>query len=858
MRHLPRWLLFPATALVLAVVVLPFVAVGTVQRSLPQLSGRLVLPGLSAPVEVLRDAEGVPQIYADNSEDLFEAQGFVNAQDRFYEMDVRRHIAAGRLSEMFGASQVGTDAYVRTLGWRRTAEAELGLLSSSTRRYLDAYAAGVNTYLRGRSASDLSLEYALLAVQGQRYTLEEWSAADSVSWLKVMAWQLGSNITSETSRAQATAELGATAAAALYPEHPLLGYDPVVAGGAVVGTRFDPQARSTSARPVVPGLSRRELAAAADGLAGAVRLDDALPPGLRRGAASGEIGSNSFAVAGSRTASGHAILANDPHLATSIPSTFAQVGLHCRASSRACPFDVSGFGLAGVPGVVIGHNATIAWGMTTSYADVQDLYVEQLQGDRVRRGKGYEPLTVRSEEIRVRGEDQPRTLRIRSTRHGPLLSDVSGQLQQLGDRTGRTAGAASEQPTGQGTYGVSLAWAGAQPGRTMDALLRLDRATDFGEFRSALSLLSAPSQNLLYADTSGNIGYQLPGSIPVRTRGTGEEPAPGWDARYDWQGTIPFAQLPYTYDPPSGYLVAANQQVIGRQYRYPLGSEYSYGWRSQEITERLAGADRLTLDQAEQIFYDDEVRVASNLVPALLRIKVDDPWVAEGQRTLVGWDYRAPADSASAAYFFVVFHNILKLTFRDQLPQDQWPAGGDRWYAVVEGLMSRPDDPWWDDVTTLGRVEHRDDILLAAMTGARREITSLMARDPSGWQWGRLHRVRLENQTLGTSGIGAVESLLNRGHFPVGGGPGVVNAMGYDDRLGYGVTTAPTMRMLVDLGDLDASRWVNQSGTSGHAFSATYDDQTELWATNRTWPFVASRTAVEARTRDHLELVPGG
>jgi len=849
-RRLPRWLLFPVTALVLAVVVLPFVAVGTLRHSLPQLSGRLVLPGLSAPVEVLRDAQGVPQIYADNSEDLFEAQGFVNAQDRFYEMDVRRHIAAGRLSELFGASQVETDAYVRTLGWRRTAEAELGLLSSSTRRDLDAYAAGVNTYLRGRSASDLSLEYALLAVQGERYTPEEWTAADSVSWLKVMAWQLGSNITSETSRAQATAELGATAAAALYPEHPLLGYDPVLAGGDVVGTRFDPDAPATSARPAVPGLSRREL--------GAARLDAALPAGLRRGAASGEIGSNSFAVAGSRTASGHAILANDPHLATSIPSTFAQVGLHCRTVSRACPFEVSGFSLAAVPGVVIGHNATIAWGMTTSYADVQDLYVEQLQGDRVRRGEGYEPLTVRTEEIRVRGEDQPRPLRIRSSRHGPLLSDVSVQLQQLGVRTGQASAASSDRPSTPATYAVSLAWAGARPGRTMDALLRLDRAADFRQFRSALSLLSAPSQNLLYADTSGNIGYQLPGSIPVRGRGSGEQPAPGWDARYDWRGTIPFAQLPYTYNPPSGFLVAANQQVIGRQYRYPLGSEYSYGWRSQQITERLTQADRLTLDQAEQIFYDDEVRVASDLVPALLRVEVDDPWVAEGQRTLVGWDHHAPADSASAAYFFVVFHDILALTFRDQLPQDQWPAGGDRWYAVVEGLVSRPEDPWWDDVTTPGRVEHRDDILLAAMTQARKEITSLMAGDPSGWQWGRLHQVRLENQTLGTSGIGAVEWLLNRGHLPVGGGPGVVNAMGYDDRLGYGVTTAPTMRMLVDLGDLDASRWVNQSGASGHSASANYDDQTELWATNRTWPFVAGRAAVEARTADRLELVPGG
>jgi penicillin amidase len=172
--------------------------------------------------------------------------------------------------------------------------------------------------------------------------------------------------------------------------------------------------------------------------------------------------------------------------------------------------------------------------------------------------------------------------------------------------------------------------------------------------------------------------------------------------------------------------------------------------------------------------------------------------------------------------------------------------------------MEQPDSPWWDDVSTPDRVERRDDILLAAMTGARREITSLMARDAEEWQWGRLHTVRLENQTLGQSGIRPVEALFNRGRYPVGGGPGAVNAMGFDDTAGYTVTTAPTMRMLVDLGDPDASRWVNQSGVSGHAYSPHYDDQTDLWASNRMWPFVSSRAAVEARTTDRLRLVPGG
>ena len=848
MRRLPRWLLFPAIVVVLALVVLPFLAVSMVRESFPQTTGQLTLPGLTAPVEVRRDGRGVPHIYADNAEDLFEAQGFVTAQDRFYEMDVRRHVAAGRLSELYGPSQVSADAYVRTLGWRRVAEQELRLLSSSTRRYLDAYAAGVNSFLRGRSPAELSLEYRLLGLQGVRTVPEEWTAADSLSWLKVMAWQLGSNLDAETSRAQLTATVGAERAAALFPEHPLEGHDPILGAGTVRRGTFDPTAGKVSARPTPPGLSKADLRAAEAPLTRLAETNRSLPDVLGTPDGSGGVGSNSFVVAGSRTASGKAILSNDPHLAASIPSTFAQVGLHCRALSATCPFDVSGFSLAAVPGVVIGHNSAIAWGMTTSYADVQDLFLEQVKGETVRRGHDYEPLALRTEQIRVRGEEQPRVLRIRSSRHGPLLSDVSDQLQRMGAQQGESGGSG---------YAVAVRWSGATPGRTMDALLNLNRARDFTQFRAAARLISAPSQNLLYADTAGNIGYQLPGDLPIRGRGDGRLPVPGWDERYDWTGRIPFAELPYVYNPPSGYLVAANQQVIGRQYPYPVGSAYSYGWRSQEIRERLAEAPPLTLDAAEDVFYDDTVRPAAELVPALLKVKVADGWVAEGQRTLVGWDYSASADSAPAAFYHVVVHNVLKLTFRDELPQDQWPRGGDRWYAVVNALLRDPGNPWWDDRTT-DRVERRDDILLAAMTGARAEITSLMSRDTDRWQWGHLHRVRLENPTLGRSGSWPVESLFNRGHFPVSGSSAAVNAQGYDDVQGYHVTTAPTMRMLVDLGSLDASRWVNQSGVSGHAFAPHYDDQTELWATNQMLPFVTSRTGVEAATAERLELLPGG
>ena len=849
MRRIPRWPIFTAIVLVLALGSLSSVGIATVRRSFPETSGRLMVSGLKGQVEVLRDSFGVPQIYADNPEDLFLAQGYVQAQDRFFEMDFRRHLAAGRLSELFGKSQLESDTYIRTLGWRRVAEQELALLAPSTRRYLDAYAAGVNASIADRAASDLSLEYSLLRLQGLDYSPQPWTAADSVSWLKVMAWNLGENLDEEAERAIITGKLGAGRAASLFPRYPLDDdFAPILRRGDVVGKAFDPSASRGSGRPLPAGLSVDQLRKATGALESVAKINRSIPRLFGSGSGAGEIGSNSWAVAGSGTASGKAILSNDPHLPTSIPSVFAQVGLHCRTLSEACPFDVSGFSMASVPGVVIGKNTKIAWGLTTSYVDAQDLYLEDVQGDTVLQGGKYVPLNVITEEIRVRGEDQPRSIRIRSSPHGPLLSDVDQRLQQV---------SASRTTPGTAPYAVALSWTALQPGRTMDALLALDQAQNFAEFRAATALLSAPSQNFIYADTAGNIGYQLAGAVPLRRKGNGTKPSPGWDPTYGWQGTIPFAKLPYVLNPPSGFIVAANQQVIGAQYPYPLGSTYSYGWRSQEIVDRLREAPPLTMDSAEQFFYDDTIRFAADLVPILLKIKVADPWVVEGQRTLVGWDYSASKDSAAAAYFNVVCHNILKFTFRDELPQELWPAGGDRWYAVLTMLMKQTQNPWWDDVTTKDKIETRDDILLAAMINARKEITSLMARDTDQWQWGKLHKVRLQNPTLGSSGIKPVEDLFNRGDYQVGGGPAVVNAMAYDDRTGYAVTDGPTMRMLIDLGDLDASRWVNQSGVSGHAFNRHYDDQTELWANQQLWPFVSTRGAVEARTETRQELLPG-
>jgi penicillin amidase len=307
--------------------------------------------------------------------------------------------------------------------------------------------------------------------------------------------------------------------------------------------------------------------------------------------------------------------------------------------------------------------------------------------------------------------------------------------------------------------------------------------------------------------------------------------------------------LPSEFDPASGIIVAANQAVVPRTYRYYLTNDWDYGYRSQQILDRIKAAGKLDANAMASIQLDTKNRAAEMLVPYLLRIGINDEFDKQGQDTLRNWDFTEPADSAPAAYFNVVWRNLLALTFHDQLPAGTWPDGGSRWFEVIHTLLGQPNSAWWDDTRTPQR-ESRDDILREALVDGRQEITQKMAREPSNWQWGRLHKLTLTNQTLGKSGIGVVERLFNRGPYELGGGSSIVDATSWDASKGYSVTSTPSMRMVVDLSDFDKSRWINLTGVSGHAFTSNYTDQTDLWVRGQTLQWAYTKGAVEA-TREH-------
>ncbi|HTW16750.1 MAG TPA: penicillin acylase family protein [Nocardioides sp.] len=831
---------YVVVGLVLVLVAGLVTVVAVARRPLPQNEGEAEIAGLEGEVEVVRDEHGIPQLYGDSMPDLVRAQGYVHASERFFEMDVRRHATAGRLAELFGEDAVESDSYVRTMGWRRVAEQELALVRPDTRALLQAYADGVNAYLDEHSPGQLAVEYTVLNLGGLGYAPADWTPVDSLAWLKAMAWDLRGNMQDEIDRVLTSSAVGAARMRDLYPAYPFGDHDPIVDQGAVVDGVFEQDATTGGTRnPLRPAWTADQRSA----LRGVREGLDRMPALLGRGDG---IGSNSWVVDGEHSATGAPLLANDPHLGVGMPGVWMQMGLHCRSVSRDCPLDVAGFTFSGVPGVIIGHNADIAWGFTNLGPDVTDLYLEQVRGDEWRYDGAWRPLRTRTETIEVAGGEDVE-LTVRSTRHGPILSDVADELADVGEqaREGRE-------------FAVSLAWTALEPAPTADAILDLNLAHDWDSFRSALSSFAVPSQNVLYADRAGHIGYQAPGRIPIRKSGNdGTVPSAGWRPENDWTGEyVPYDGLPNVRDPEEGFLVAANQAVIDTEYPYFLTGDWDRGWRSQRIREVLADSGPMTVDSMLDLQLDDRHPFAERLTPYLLDVELPDGYWSGGQELLADWDFRQSADSGAAAYYNVVWRNLLALTFHDELPEDQWPDGGQRWYAVVDRLLERPGSMWWDDATT-EEVEDRDAILERAMRDARDELTRRQSRNPSGWDWGHLHRLELRSPTLGESGIGPVERLVNREGWEVGGGSSTVDATAWDAAEGYEVTSAPSMRMVVSLDDFDASRWINLTGVSGHPASDHYTDQTDLWAEGESlaWPFSAD--AVEDASVHVLTLVPG-
>ena len=805
-----------------------------VQRPAPQHEGELELPELDAAVEVLRDKHGIPHIYAQTEADLWRAQGFVHAQDRLWQMEMNRRVALGRLAELFGPVALDADRFSRIVGFRRAAELELAAQDEATTATLGHYCEGVNAYIRSRKGK-LAAEFNLLRRQPQ-----EWSPLDILAFGKMMAWSLSINWESELIRLQLAAKLDSTLAADLEPDYPAT--NPTVAEGA--GSEESLRMLHTA------GLMLNEY--------------EQLKAWLPFGSQGMGQGSNGWAVSGEKTNSGRTILCNDPHLVMTMPGAWYEMHLSCPPpGASGHGVHVSGASFAGAPGIIIGHNEQIAWGMTNAFPDVQDVYIERPHPQNVRGNPPrfeydgeWEEATVVREEIYLRNRTRPHVEKVVITRHGPLLSELL--KPQEGESGFPDDPVLTAAP-------LSLRWIGHQPGKVVRAILRINRAQSWQEFDAALADWSAPSQVFVFADCEGNIAYRLAGAVPVRRSGNGLVPAPGWSSSYEWDGLIPDDELPRLLNPTSGMIVTANNKITGDDYPHVLTFETMPGWRARRIEEMLGQKKRLSLRDMEQIQLDQTSLYAEALTPLLTGQLSDDPYVRVAVNMLQDWGYHMDQESAAALVFHYTLLHLLDLTFGQKLgaTAEGYLGKGSSPIFLINGFMLRAetrllellqkeeDSPWYADAAS-GRRRTREELIETALKLAVARLRRDVNPTPRKWAWGRMHQIRYSH-TLGSAPI--LGWLFNRGPYPIGGDGTTPNQTAYMPELPPGlVQVQASYRQILDVGNWDAAQGVTASGQSGHPVSRNYADQIPMWLEGAYHEMPWSRAAVEEAARHRLIL----
>ena len=734
------------------------------RSGLPQTDGRIELAGPKAEIRVERDADGVPLIIAQDDGDLAFGLGFVHAQERLFQMELQRRYGAGRLSEIFGPQAVATDRQMRVLGLYRAAEAEIPFLSTEMNRALGGYAAGVNAYLSSRRGA-LPPEFLLL-----RFAPEPWQPADSLVWGKLMAVQLGGNYRGELLRARMARTIPAADLAFLYPEYP--------------------KGAPTTLAAMVPIYNRLALD----------ELYRALPPAVGPNYAS-----NNWVVDGRHSASGKPILANDPHLAFGAP------GFWYLARLETPQHKITGATAAGVPLVVIGHNERIAWGFTTTTADVEDLYIEQINPadpGRYLTPQGSEPFKSWHETIMVKGA-APVDMMIRETRHGPVISDAL--------------------PPAAAESGFVLALAATftiPDDRSAQAVWEINRAADWPSFRAALRHFVGPIQNIVYADVDGTIGFIAPGLVPIRRNGQGWLPAPGWTGSYDWTGFIPFDALSSAVNPISGRFVSANNKIVPDGYPYFLSRDWDLPNRAQRIEALLAATPVQTAASSAAIQADTLSLMAARLVPLMNGAVVRNAATREPVERLQRWDFRMDMDKVEPLLFTAWLRefsrSILFGRFGDAVA-DYW----DLRPRVMEAVLTeRPD--WCDDPKRPGE-ESCGSRLAEALEAALARLRRDYGPDMAQWKWGRAHVAVFANPVFSRIPVlrdwleitiptpGAYDTL-NRG-------PSTVRdeANPFEHRYGAG------LRMITDLASPEDTRMIATPGQSGDPLSAHYSDLLQRW-----------------------------
>jgi len=803
------------------------------RTKLPKIHGEIKLRGISDSVEIYRDQWGIPHIYAKDETDLFFAQGFVHAQDRLWQMEFNRRLVAGRLSEVMGSPTVMLDRWLRTLTMRRVAEFEAANLDLHTLSILNAYAAGVNTVI---SLGPLPIEFSFL-----RYKPEPWVLADTLSWIKMMSWSLSVNWESEILRAKMIDFLGPELAAELECPH-LSRWTYVVPPG------------TDYSHIGVGALERSKLTQPFTG------------PSPYEG-----LGSNNWVLTGSRTSSGMPILANDMHLSLGLPSIWYENHL------VGNDLNVTGISFPGIPGIISGHNGHVAWGYTNGFPDVQDLYIERLRrmddgSVQAEYNNQWENVKVLREIIHVKGA-QSEIEEVIITRHGPIINNLAPDF-------------CGEEP-------LALRWTSLEPDQMIQGLFNMMTAKDCYSFHQSLRNWTAPVQNVVYADTTGNIGYTFPGKIPIRAKGNGRIPVPGWHDEFEWIGYIPFESLPHMINPSQGFIATANNRAISNDYPIDINLEPISGDRAQRISELIidgglrSGEAQVDIPYIINMQFDQispSARVVArhlgNLTPS--QISTDNEMMS-AIRIMREWDGALSSDSVAAVIYQVFIRQAIRIMIAEKFskisrhnhsePNDanepyiddlirrmmgvgptpilaETSLFGERWLPWLTNIMTNTDNNWFN----LGGGEKRDDIMTLALRNTIEELKKRLGSNMKNWSWGDLHSLTFAH-SLSQEGI--IKALFNRGPYAVGGDHTTIWMTGspcheYDSP----VLVGPPYRMIVDLGNLENSVGLLVPGQSGNPSSPFFDDQIDGWFNKEYHPLLYKRKVIKRKAKHRLTLIP--
>lgn len=831
-----------------ATVVLLLVAAGSgwwwARASLPALDGQLALPGLGAPVEVLIDGYGVPTAYARDVEDAWFAAGALHARDRLWQMELYRRVTRGRLSEVMGEATLAIDQRFLTLGLRQAAAEEWSRATPAVRTALERYAAGVNAIASTLTGRQRPIEFQVLGI-----TWAPWTPEDSLAVGRLLAWRLAENHQAELVRGALAAKLGETAARELGGRYPADG--PAILDGVAPFPPSPTSAGSSAVAPIAEVEGASPTRPAGPNPTEARRAEAPWPPGLewlRPGVKRGN--SNNWVVAGRRTNSGRAILANDPHLPIEFPSVWYELHL------VAAGLDVTGVTVPGVPFVVLGHNARVGWGITNTGADVQDLFLERIQVGNKRafhRGE-WIPVEVTPADIPVRGHSRPYPFEAWKTRNGPIFADVGLEWD------GPPAWLSPEGRPADERGAYSIRWdAGGDLAAPFEAL---NRSTDWASFTAAVESFALPSSNLVYVDVDGNIGYAMSGRLPVRTGGDGSLPIDGGSGAGAWTGTVPPASLPRVINPPAGFIASANNE-IDRKFPGLITRDWAAPFRATRLVEQLSKAESVDLD-AMLALQNDRRSLAADAVLAGLesaitagRARAAEASAVAALEQLAQWD--RVVDARPVVSLYEAFEDALwRRTFVDEmdeplfLPFYEW-AGAER-FAGLHVVLGERQSRWFDDITTVDRRETRDEIMLLAARDAEERLQAEYGGG-AGRAWDQVHAARFEHP-LGGAAF-PLAWLFNRGPVPVAGDGTTVMRVSWNRRRPFAAWEYPSWRQILHAGQWDESRVSLPAGQSGHPLSPHYFDQNEIWREGgyRLQPF--SRAAVQSASRHRLLLLPG-